>query len=127
MNPVFCFTKFWGVKGKLEPLVLPKGLKEAIEKAEIFSSENESNDVIVELRPTKFKITGKGISGWHTETKKSKYNDRPLQFTIPAKLLTELVNQYNKCELSSTHLKVAGGKFVYVTVLGEIEKKEEEE
>jgi len=112
---------------KYKPLALPKGLKEAIEKAEIFSSENvEGSNIIVSLKPTKFKITGKGISGWHTEIKKSKYKGEPLQFTIPAKLLTELVKRYNKCEISSTRLKVMGAKFVYVTVLGKIEEKEED-
>ena len=114
-----------GFKGK--PLTLPKGLKEAIEKAEIFSSENtEGSDIIVDLKPTKFKITGKGASGWFTETKKSKYKGEPLQFTIPAKLLIELVRQYSKCEVSSMRLKVTGEKFVYMTVLGMIEEGEEE-
>ncbi len=114
-----------GFKGK--PLTLPKGLKEAVEKAEIFSSESvEGSDIIVDLKPTKFKITGKGTSGWFTETKKSKYKGEPLQFTIPAKLLIELVRQYSKCEVSSTRLKVTGEKFVYITALGIIEEKEEE-
>jgi len=113
-----------GSEGK--PLVLPKGLKEAVEKAEIFSSENvEGSNIIVDLKPTKFKITGKGASGWFTEIKKSKYSGKPLQFTIPAKLLMELVRQYNKCEVSSSRLKVTGEKFVYITVLGKIEGNEE--
>lgn len=123
--PTDDITKILKMTG--EPLILPKGLKEAVEKAEVFSSENvEGSNIIVSLKPSKFKITGKGASGWFTEIKKSKYSGKPLQFTIPAKLLSELVQQYNKCEVSSNRLKVVGGKFVYVTVLGMIEKKEEE-
>ena len=111
------------VKG--EPLTLPKGLKEAVEKAEIFSSENaEGSNVIVNIKKGKFKITGKGVSGWFTEVKKSKYDGDSLQFTIPPKLLVELVQHYNECEVSESRLKVKGGKFIYVTVLGKLGGKD---
>ncbi len=108
-----------------EPLTLPKGLRESVDKAEIFSSENtEGSNVIVNIKKGKFKIMGKGVSGWFTEVKKSKYEGPSLQFTIPPKLLVELVQHYNECEVSANRLKVKGGKFVYVTVLGKIEAKE---
>jgi len=107
------------------PLNLPKGLKESVEKAEIFSSENVgANNVIVNIKKGKFKITGKGVSGWFTEIKKSKYDGTSLQFTIPPKLLVELVQHYNECEVTKDRLKVKGVKFVYVTVLGMVEEKE---
>jgi len=116
-------TKILKVNG--ESLSLPKGLKESVEKAEIFSSENvNANDVIVNIKKGKFKITGKGVSGWFTEIKKSKYDGNSLQFTIPPKLLVELVQKHNECEVTENRLKVKGGKFVYVTVLGRIEEKE---
>lgn len=108
-----------------EPLILPKGLKEAVEKAEIFSIENvEGSNVIVNIKKGKFKITGKGPSGWFTEVKKSKYDGESLQFTIPPRLLVELVQRHNECEVSEDRLKVKGGKFVYVTVLGKVDGKE---
>lgn len=108
-----------------DPLSLPKGLKESVEKAEIFSSENaDGSNVLVNIKKGKFKITGKGASGWFTEVKKSKYDGDSLQFTIPPKLLVELVQHHNECEVSSSRLKVKGGKFVYVTVLGKVEEKE---
>ena len=123
--PTNDITKILKVSG--EPLVLPKGLKDAIEKAEIFSSENvEGSDVFVNLKPGKFKITGKGASGWFSEIKKSKYNGESLQFTIPAKLLLEVVQQYDKykCKVSPNYLKITGKKFAYVTALGTVEEKE---
>jgi DNA polymerase III sliding clamp (beta) subunit (PCNA family) len=111
------------LKMKGEPLSLPKGLREAVEKAEIFSSENtESSNVIVNIKKGKFKITGKGPYGWFTEVKKSKYDGDSLRFTIPPKLLVELVQHYNECEVSASRLKVKGGKFTYVTVLGKLEE-----
>lgn len=108
------------------PLTLPKGLRDTIEKAVIFSSENvDDENVIVNLKRGKFKVTGKGTSGWFTEIKKSKYDGPSLQFTIPPKLLIELVQQHNECEVSPDRLKVKGGKFEYVTVLGKIGEKED--
>lgn len=118
-------TQVLKVKG--ESLTLPKGLKESVEKAEIFSSENVGgNDVIINIKKGKFKVTGKGTSGWFTEVKKSKYDGESLQFTIPPKLLMELVQHHNECEVSENRLKVKSSKFVYVTVLGKIEEKEKE-
>ena len=106
-------------------LVLPKGLREAIEKAEVFSAENvEGNDVSVRIQPGELRIEGKGISGWFRESKKLEYDGKDLEFTIPSKLLSELVKQYNKCEVTENRLKVRGGKFTYVTTLGVVEEKE---
>jgi len=113
------------LKTEGKPLSLPKGLREAVEKCEIFSSENtDDSNVLVNIKKGKFKITGKGTSGWFTEIKKSKYDGESLQFTIPPKLLVELVQHYNECEVSSSRLKVKGSKFVYVTVLGVVDRKE---
>lgn len=115
-------SKVLQVKG--EPLTLPKGLKDAVEKAEIFSSENtDGTNVVVTIKKGKFKITGKGTSGWFTEVKKSKYTGSLLQFTIPPKLLVELVQRHNECEVSENHLKIKSGKFTYVTVLGKLGEK----
>lgn len=106
------------------PLTLPKGLKETVEKAEVFSSENiEGSDVIVNIKKGKFKIAGIGTSGFYTKVKKSKYDGISLQFTIPPKLLIKLVQDYNECEISKNRLRVKGAKFVYVTVLGKVDGK----
>ncbi len=117
-------SKFLKVKG--EPITLPKGLADAADKAEVFSSENtevEDNQVLVDLRPGKLRITGRGVSGWYTENRKLKYNGPALSFQIAPKLLIELTQRHNECEISSTALKVDGGKFVYVTCLGEVVDK----
>ena len=107
-----------------EPLTLPKGLKEAVDKAEVFSSENpESTNVIVTLKKGKCKITGRGASGWFTKIMRSKYQGVSLQFTIPPKILVELVQQYNECEVSEHRLKAKMGKYIYVTTLGMVGEK----
>jgi len=116
-------TEVLKVKGS--KLVLPKGLREAIEKAEVFSSENvEANDVSVRIQSGKLRIKGQGVSGWFSESKKLEYDGKDLEFTIPSKLLSELVRQYNKCEVSENRLKVKGEKFIYVTTLGVVDEKD---
>jgi DNA polymerase III sliding clamp (beta) subunit (PCNA family) len=98
---------------------LPKGLAEAAEKAQIFSSENGENDqVFVELVPGKLRIKGQGTSGWYQEVKRLNYSGDSMSFFISPKLLIELTKRHNECTISSDRLMVNGGKFVYITVLG---------
>ena len=113
------------LKTKGKSITLPKGLKEAAEKAEVFSAENaEDNRVIVYLQPNKIKIIGQGVSGWFSEIKKIKYKGKSLKFTITPKLLIELVQRHNECSITSKRLRVKSGKFSYVTALGEVSKDE---
>lgn len=104
---------------KGEPLTLPENLTKAIRRAEIFSSENVSgNDIIVSLGPNLLHLVGRGALGWFEEKRKLEYSGKPLRFTIPPKLLSELIKQYNECQVNPSRLKVKGKKFVYVVALG---------
>lgn len=105
--------KFSGVKA-----VLPKGLNEAIEAAEIFSSENtDDNKVLVDLTKGKLKLRGEGVMGWYSEPKKVQYDGPSMKFRIAPSLLRELTKKYNECEIGDEKLKVDGGRFVYVACL----------
>jgi len=104
---------------EVTPTALPKGLKEAAQLAEVFSSEDvETDRVSILLQPGKLKITGKGVSGWYSEVKPIKYKGPDLPFLISPKLLIELVQKHNECQIAKNRLKVSTGKFEYVTVLG---------
>jgi hypothetical protein len=108
------------------PTVLPKGLSDAIDKAEIFSGENaDSNQVLIELSPGKLRIKGIGVSGWYSETKKIKYSGDTMSFMIAPKLLGELCRRYHECEITKDRLKVSDGKFVYVASLEKVKEKVE--
>lgn len=112
------------LKMKGEPLDLPKGLKETIEKADVFSSEDPAgNNVIISLQPGGLEVIGKGASGWFAERKKSKYKGSIQHFTIATQTFLELVQRYNECKVSKNRLKVKGGKFIYITVLGKTKNK----
>lgn len=106
--------------------VLPKGLAEAADRAEVFSGEDDDNNkVTVELRTGKCRIRGEGANGWYSETKPLKYSGVDLKFRIAPKLLAEIVRRHNECELNIGKLKVDGGKFVYVSCLGVPEGEKE--
>lgn len=111
-----------------EPIAFPKGLSEAVEKAEIFSQENaekSQNKVTVELSPGKLKLRGQGTNGWYTETKKIAWQGERMLFTINPKLLSELVKKHNECLITKERLKVDGGKFMYLSCLGVNETESE--
>ena len=117
--PSASITEVLKIKG--EPTGFPKTIKAALERAEIFSAENiDDNRVVIKLSPKKVKITGKGTSGWFSEIKQAKYKGKPVSFTIAPKLLERLVQEHSECQITSERLKVAVGKFVYVTCLGEV-------
>jgi DNA polymerase III sliding clamp (beta) subunit (PCNA family) len=119
------------LKTKGSKLVLPKGLIEAAERADVFSSENaDNNQVQIILKPSKLKIRGEGVSGWYEERKKLRYQGPALDFRISPSLLIELTRRHNECEIAEDRLKVDGGNWVYVTVLskaGDQDNEQEEE
>lgn len=100
---------------------LPKGLQEVVDRAEIFSKEvSDNNQVHVELRKGLLILKGMGISGWYQEKKKLSYDGREFSFMINPKILAETAKKSNKCVISQDKIKVEGGKWKYVTVLGKV-------
>lgn len=119
-------SQFLKVEG--QPMTLPKGLAEACDKADVFSSENTDNNfVTVELKAGRVKVRGQGVSGWYNEVKKVDYKGESLTFNVSPQLLMELVNRHNDCIISADRLKVNGGNYVYVANLHRpVEKVEKE-
>jgi hypothetical protein len=118
-------TKLFEVEGT--SVALPKGLYDAVEKAQIFSAENavENNQVTVRLQTGKLRVRGEGVSGWYTEVKKVKYEGPTIEFMIAPKVLGELVKRHSECVISPTKIKVNGGSYIYATVLSQVESEEE--
>lgn len=98
----------------------PKGLVEALEKADIFSGEagEADNQVLVELRPGKSRVVGVSPDGKYTGYKPLRYEGPEARFYISPKLLTEIVKNYAEVTITKDRLKVEGGKFEFVAALG---------
>jgi hypothetical protein len=99
---------------------IPKGIADAVDKAEIFSAEAaEKNEVQLKLSPGKLVLKGQGPLGWYAETKSlPSYKGKPIMFFIGPKLLVQIINKHNECYVSEDRLKIDGGKVVYVASLG---------
>lgn len=101
------------------PTTLPGGLAEAVDKAEIFSSENSENNVVeVVLKGGQLRLRGEGATGWYEERKQVKWDGEDLAFNIAPKMLVDITERANDCTLEPGRLKIDGGKFTYVTCLG---------
>lgn len=104
-----------------EGVTLPGGLAEAVDRAEVFSGENSENNVVfIQLKNSEIRIKGEGASGWFEERKQVAYDGKPMGFAIAPKLLIDITEQTNECEISEGLLRVANGKYVYATCLGAI-------
>lgn len=110
------------------PATLPKGLADAADSANIFSSEDsENNTVKITLKSGRIDIKGVGISGYYSERKKIRYDGEPIEFRISPQLLTDLVKRHTEVSIAPGKLKVDGGSYQYVSCLGVVEGKEEAE
>lgn len=102
-------------KGGLTSMTLPGGLEEVVSIAEIFSSEDiTDNMVTVDLKADRIIIEGQGVSGTYKEMKQIKYSGEPVKFKISPKLLVEISKKANECAIGEGRLFVDTGKFRYV-------------
>ncbi len=116
-------TNFINVEG--EEAELPKGLVQASERSEVFSEENADNPRLhVDLMAGKMRVKGIGVSGDNLEWTKVKYAGDPVSFQIKPNLLAKAVEKKSKCIIAEGRLKVDGGQWIWVTVLGKPKKVE---
>lgn len=114
------------VKG--HAIVIPKGLSEASERAAVFAADKAGDPLMtIALREGLIRLTGEGLSGWYKEVKKVAYHGPPLEFVISPELLKHISDKHSDALISQDKLKVTGGSWSYVTVLGRKTNKEEPE
>lgn len=100
------------------PATLPAGLAEAVDKAQVFTSEAENDaQVIIRLKEGKLLVRGQGPSGWYEEQKQLAYQGPPLSFMISPKLLSEITAKSPDCTIGPNVLYVQSGKLLYATCL----------
>ena len=114
--------KFLDVEGSKAKF--PKGIDEALDKANIFSAENPvGNQVTVSLSPGRLRLEGKGPSGRYEERKRVDYDGEALSFAIEPKLLLEISQRSNECIVGDGRIKVDAGKFSYVACTAPAEEE----
>jgi len=109
-------------KAKGTSIKLPKGVKEAAERAEVFTDDSVSdNQIKLQLRQNEVRVSGTGTNGWYKEKRRMTYKGPKLSFFVSPALLTKLIDKYESCEIESNQLSVRLGKFQYLTVLTDVE------
>jgi DNA polymerase III sliding clamp (beta) subunit (PCNA family) len=107
------------IKTKGHPIVIPKGLKDASERAAIFATDKSGDPLVfIQLKAGKIRVRGEGLSGWYAEDKSAAYDGPPMEFYIAPDLLYYISEKYDDAQLAPDRLKVSGGGWVYCTFLG---------
>lgn len=114
-------------KAKGNPGVLPKGIKELVDRLKIFLDDDATPWLKVKVNPKYIEVTGEGKYGAQSERKKVKYKGKPIGFSINPQLFRDLADKYDKCEISEKVIKVEKDNFQYVTSLWVTNEKEDEE
>jgi len=114
--------------GKGEKVSLPKGIKEAVEMAQIMASDNQEDGMVrVDLRPGEVVITGEGMKGEAIEPRKISYKGKDLSFYITSKILIMIVDKFPDCVVSNGKLKAEVGNFEFCTCLLLPEERNQEQ
>lgn len=100
-----------------ERVVMPKGIAEAVEIANVLTEGTPDSALIVTLSRDRIKVKGEGPAGEFTEIRKAAYKGREMQFLINAKILQDVVSKHNECTVSEDRLLIDGGSWKYVTAL----------
>ena len=111
------------VSRKGPPATLPKGLGEAAERCAIFTADNPNGqEVMIELRKGKLRISGEGAHGTHSEIKKLAYKGRSMRFLISPATLKHVTDKYHDCMITDdkdeSFLVIRSGALTFVTLLG---------
>jgi len=116
------------IKFEGRPITIPKSLKDASDRAAIFAADKAGDPLVsVSLSNGVIRILGEGLTGWYKEVKKVNWEGPPMEFNIAPDLLKHISEKYDEAQLVGDKLKVVGGSWEYVTVLGRPQDPGEEE
>lgn len=104
-----------------EKLSLSRSVEEAAKRCEIFAGmDGEEFYLEVILNQENIKIIGCNPRGRHTETKKVTYLGEQQHFVISPSILQDIAKKQSECLITEGRLSINGGKWKYVTILGEV-------
>lgn len=111
-----------------EKVQIPKELEAITDRASILTREFAiDTHVSVTISSSQIEVVGEGVSGTYTEIGKVQYQGPPIHFTIVPEVLKSIAKRYSECYVTETHLRVDGGNWKYVTLLGNRQEPEDEE
>ncbi len=99
-------------------LIFPKGLADAAQRAGLAA---EVDSIRIKISKGEMSLYAANNELEHTEELSIKYKGDDLAFSVPFKLAKELAEDHTECEVCESHLRIDGGKYVYIALL-EMEK-----
>lgn len=108
-------SKFLKTEGS--PWIIPKGLKDASEKAEVFANKSGAHLIKITIQPGKLSMFAEGEQGDYMEVKRLEYEGDPLSFKISPKMMKELADKHNEVLISQKKIKVNSGKCEFAAAL----------
>lgn len=111
-----------------DKFVLPKGLKDAAERAEVFASDNAHDPLIrIRLADGKMRLYGQGLTGHYQGLRSATYSGPEVDFFIAPAQLKYIADKYEEAEVTPRRLMVRGGNWRFVTNLISPESREKAE
>ena len=101
-----------------EAVTLPRGLVDALDKATVFMDVVSEGQVMIDLRPGRLLLEGRGASGWYQEITKVNYAGDPVRFMIAPRLLKTILKKASDCQITEGRIVIRNGKFIYVSCTG---------
>lgn len=109
-------------------IVIPKGLKDASDRAAVFAMDKAGDPLVtVTIKEGVIRIEGQGVTGWYEEVKKVNYKGPTMEFNIAPEILKHISEKYTDAQITEGRLKVVGGSWEYVTMLGVPKAEDDEE
>lgn len=98
-----------------EKVSFPKGMVEVATRAGILADPDTGISISLDSKGAL--VEGRSAAGKYEEGNQIKYKGRPLKFMIFPKMISELVEKHNECEVTEATVRVEGEKFIFAAVL----------
>jgi hypothetical protein len=112
------FSPFLELEEGSHKVVFPPGLKNKFKRANTFSREYaDNNQVTVKLSPGRVTVTGTGVTGEYGGRAKVTYSGPVKEFVVHPDQFTELVENYDECEVGDTRIRARGDRYDFAALL----------
>lgn len=107
------------MKVKGSKVTFPKRMPEILERAMIFTKQDQQADETMEVTLTAGAVLVKGRNeyAWFEEEAKARYKGKDVSFHITPTLLGDILNRSNTCTLGKDKIKFEGDNWEYIAAL----------
>lgn len=101
----------------------PKKTAQILERAQVFSrsdfSTGDISVITVEMKENQVRITAENEHGWFEETARTKYDGKPIKFTMGVQFLINLFSRLQTCVIGEDRVKFTGDNWMHVIAMVE--------